>query len=103
MAGATPDIRQDGRSLLPLMKDRSVRWRQNKGLLMEFHRSGVVPSWWAVRTPRFRYDELATGERELYDLSRDPYQTTNVARWPRYGTVRARLHCRLRRLRGRSC
>jgi arylsulfatase A-like enzyme len=104
LAGVTPDIREDGRSLLPLVKDQRVKWGQNHGLLMEFRTdTKLLPSWWAVRTPRFMYDELATGERELYHLSSDPYETSNVIKWPRYRRVRARLHCRLLRLRGDSC
>jgi arylsulfatase A-like enzyme len=103
VAGVTPDIHQDGRSLLPLVKDQPVTWSQNQGLLMEYRSDSLVPSWWGVRTPGFMYDELATGERELYNLSSDPYELTNVAKWPRYRHVRARLHCRLLRLRGDSC
>jgi hypothetical protein len=32
-----------------------------------------------VRTTRWSYAELLTGEKELYDLATDPFQLTNVA------------------------
>src|SRR5205823_5397236 len=104
LAGATPDIPQDGHSLLPLVKDRTANWRENNGLLLEYRTDGRVPSWWAVRTTRYMYDEYPkTGERELYDLSTDPDELTNVAGWAKDRTTRSRLHCKLMRLRGRSC
>jgi arylsulfatase A-like enzyme len=103
LAGATPDIRMDGQSLIPLVKEHRVRWRENKGLLLEYRSDSVVPSWWGVHTHRFMYDELATGEKELYDLSSDPFERTNVFRSPRYRATRARLHCKLMNLRGLPC
>jgi arylsulfatase A-like enzyme len=102
-AHVSPDMRQDGVSLVPLLKEQSVKWTQNTGLLLEYRSDGGVPSWWGVRTPTFFYDEIATGERELYDLSRDPYERLNVARSVSYRKVRARMHCKLRALRGLSC
>jgi N-acetylglucosamine-6-sulfatase len=40
------------------------------------------PGFEAVRTQRYLYVEYDTGERELYDLEKDPYQLRNVAREP---------------------
>jgi N-acetylglucosamine-6-sulfatase len=37
-----------------------------------------VPSYDALRTPRYLYVEYFDGERQLYDLRRDPYEMTNV-------------------------
>ena len=31
-----------------------------------------------MRTPEWTYVEYGTGERELYDLARDPYQLDNL-------------------------
>ena len=45
----------------------------------------TIPAWWEVRTRRFAYIELATGERELYALRDDPYELTNVADDPAFG------------------
>jgi hypothetical protein len=59
-----------------------------------------------VRTGRWTYLETATGERELYDLRRDPFQWVNLADRPRYdGLVRllAAEVERLRDCRGPAC
>jgi hypothetical protein len=53
--------------------------------------SGNPPSYEAIRTPRSLYVEYATGEREYYDLSSDPFELSNVA--ARLSPARARqLH-----------
>jgi N-acetylglucosamine-6-sulfatase len=54
-----------------------------------------VPGWWQVRTDTFAYIELATGERELYELATDPHQLTNIAADSRYAGVIARLSAAL--------
>ena len=41
-----------------------------------------------IRTARHTYVEYGTGERELYDLAADPYQTKNIARDRRSGPGR---------------
>jgi N-acetylglucosamine-6-sulfatase len=38
---------------------------------------GTNPTITAVRTPRYKYVEWDTGERELYDLQNDPYELSN--------------------------
>jgi arylsulfatase A-like enzyme len=38
----------------------------------------VIPEYHGVRTQRWTYVEYATGERELYDMRRDPYQLHNL-------------------------
>jgi arylsulfatase A-like enzyme len=37
-----------------------------------------VPPYRAVRTQRYLYVEYAAGERELYDLRKDPYELHNL-------------------------
>lgn len=37
------------------------------------------PEFHAIRTNRYLYVEYSTGERELYDLSRDPFELNNIA------------------------
>ena len=53
----------------------------------------------AIRTPRFAYSELATGERELYDLHTDPYELHNRVGDPSYAGIQSRLAARLTLLR----
>ena len=61
----------------------------------------------AVRTPSWLYVEYPEGgQRELYDMDRDPHQLRNRAADPAYADVRARLAERLATLRdcvGSAC
>ena len=64
-----------------------------------------VPSYDALRTSKYLYVEYFDGERQLYDLRRDPYELTNiVARAPAsLRTALARQLAALERCHGRSC
>jgi arylsulfatase A-like enzyme len=53
----------------------------------------------AIRTDRYVYVELTTGERELYDLSVDPYQLDNLAADPAQAALMATLSARLQVLK----
>ena len=97
-------LRRDGRSIVPLLADRDRRWR--KRLLLEWRGSNRhaesdidVPRFWGLRTRRYKYVEYRTGERELYDLRRDPYELENRIESPRYKAERRRLARQLDRLR----
>jgi arylsulfatase A-like enzyme len=50
-----------------------------------------IPEYHGVRTGRWMYVEYATGERELYDLSKDPYELHNIVTAAPAGVVAA-LH-----------
>ena len=84
----------DGRSLVPLLRDPATEWRRDF-LLEHAHLPGFPPSSCGLRSERYSYVRYNTGEEELYDLRRDPYQLTNLARDPRrrqsLGTFRSRL------------
>lgn len=92
LAGARVPAGVDGRSLVALMHGRRVAgWR--KEILVEHHGrvydrgdpdlpargSGNPPSYEAIRTRHSLYVEYATGEREYYDLRRDPFELSNIA------------------------
>ena len=70
----------EGRSLLPLLKDPKADWPDRE---LFFHcgrwnpgkRDTAVYAKCAVRTDRWRL----VNNRELYDISKDPYQLTDVA------------------------
>jgi N-acetylglucosamine-6-sulfatase len=88
--------RMDGRTLAPLVGGGGV-WPVRRGVLDEIN-SGDH-DYDAIRTPRFVYSELATGERELYDLHTDPYELHNRAGDPSYAGIQSRLAARLTLLR----
>jgi N-acetylglucosamine-6-sulfatase len=71
-----PDV--DGQSLAPLIRGELIRWRP--AVLIEHVRgANPVPTFCAVRTPRYLFARYSTGEIELYDLQTDPAQLENVA------------------------
>ena len=55
------------------------------------------PEYHAIRTSRYLYVEYATGERELYDLSRDRAELRNIAATASSDLL-ARLHRRVSEL-----
>jgi N-acetylglucosamine-6-sulfatase len=94
-AGAVPGRVLDGMSLRevaaggqraiarPLLNETGAPGRANGA----FHQ--------AIRTHDHLYVERSTGERELYDLHRDPFQLDNVAANPANAAVVAALAARL--------
>jgi N-acetylglucosamine-6-sulfatase len=104
LGGAAAPAGSDGHSLVPLLRgDAPVDWRT--GVLVEHHgvpfaaddpdyappASGDPPSYEALRTADSLYVEYADGEREYYDLARDPLELENLA--PQLSPERAlRLH-----------
>ena len=92
IAGIVPGGPVDGMSLKPLMQNQATGWRSD--LLLEFA-GGGRPSFWAVRTNEWKYVELSTGERELYDMVNDRYEMNNVAGRPDLASVQTDLASRL--------
>jgi N-acetylglucosamine-6-sulfatase len=104
--GTVPGRVMDGRSLLGLVEDRTVWW--GRDILIENGRgANSVAPFRGIRTGRFAYTRYTTtGEYELYDLERDPYQLQSLDESDRYAPVLRDLKRRLRLLRtcaGESC
>jgi N-acetylglucosamine-6-sulfatase len=103
LAGAPAPAFVDGRSLVPLLGESPPpldRWRQ-AFLIEHFSEqrrtddidpeppddpseppqfaARAVPTLAAVRTRTYVYIEYATGDREFYDVQRDPFELQNVA------------------------
>jgi N-acetylglucosamine-6-sulfatase len=98
--GARPLRVMDGRSLLPLARDSGRR--TGRDILIERGPGGNNQQiFTALRTARYVYAEYSNGERELYDLVRDPDQLTSLHGDPASQNLRLRLAARLARLR--SC
>ncbi len=125
LAGAKADRSLDGRSIVPFVKRPRLRTR--RPLLFEsFVEATDVETSGASRTGRgaqasissppkdyegirlgpWKYIEWPTGEKELYNVAKDPYELHSRVREPNLFPIRNFLHRQLRRLehcRGRHC
>jgi N-acetylglucosamine-6-sulfatase len=123
LAGVTAQNDTDGRSLVPLLRGEDVSWRTD--FLLEYRgdystfvsvrtladvrsrieRDGSVdymPSYLGLRSQEWLYVEWYEGDEheiELYDMSDDPYQLTNLVATAesaaRHTTITDGLHARL--------
>jgi len=110
----------DGRSFAPLLAGQAAPWRNAvlvehysgstepfASMFEETQRRGAqrIPTYRALRTHDTTYVEYETGERELYDLRRDPLELDNA--FPAADRTRvARLSAQLAALRtcaGATC
>jgi N-acetylglucosamine-6-sulfatase len=140
LAGVKPDKSIDGASLVPFMRDPSLRtrrgilfesfvetndveangeptaqravkelkWRGRRGAGAGAKASIVAPpkDYEGIRLGPYKYIEWPDGEKELYDINKDPYELNNIVRVPNYFPIRAFLHAQLIRLEacvGRTC
>jgi arylsulfatase A-like enzyme len=83
LSGATVPTAFDGVSLVPLLLTGSRKGRPGE-VFAEWVGDAAIPAWWEIRTRRFAYIELGTGERELYALVDDPYELVNVVDAPAF-------------------
>jgi N-acetylglucosamine-6-sulfatase len=68
----------DGRSLSPLLHGEGTpSWRRSSVLLEGFAGRGARV-YGAVRTESHKYVEYDNGEKELYDLTSDPYELDSI-------------------------
>jgi arylsulfatase A-like enzyme len=81
LAGVAPPAFVDGKSMVPLLDSSpptASNWRT--GILTENWRTegvgglSAAPTYKALRTKNFLWVRYANGERELYDMRKDPYQ-----------------------------
>ena len=100
VTGATPGLVMDGTSLIPVAQQPSIE--SGRELLIEDAGVGTTPGFKAIRTARYMYAEHATGEKELYDLSRDRYELVSRHNDAAYASVRAVLANRLHQLQNCS-
>jgi N-acetylglucosamine-6-sulfatase len=72
------------------------------------HASILAPpkNYEGIRLGPYKYIEWPDGEKELYDINKDPYELNNKARDKNYAPIRAFLHVELERLEscvGKAC
>ncbi len=84
MAGSVPQAEMDGRSFASLLRNPSSELAEPRSaILLECweaeniwgHRAACV--WTALRSANSVYTEWASGDREYYDVDRDPEQLDN--------------------------
>jgi N-acetylglucosamine-6-sulfatase len=134
LAGAGADKSIDGRSLVPYMKDPGLRSRRpilfesfvetndveangeptaqraraGSGRRGEAGASIVAPpkDYLGIRLGPYKYIEWPSGEKEMYDITKDPYELNNIVRVRNLSPIRAFLHAQLIRLEacvGKRC
>ena len=113
IAGATPTLPQDGRSFLHFVQPAAPvqpTWRR---FLLQHWSGGDAegvadqpdsfPQFWSVvSSGGWKYVELDTGEKELYDGNADPYELVNRAGHPDYASQQALLQRELARLKQKA-
>ncbi len=72
------------------------------------HASVVAPpkNYYGIRLGPYKYIEWPDGEKELYDINKDPYELNNIVRNGDYAPIRNFMHKELERLEecsGRTC
>lgn len=72
LAGLPVDPKQEGQSVVPLMKDPEADWGYPAI-------SSFGPGNYSVRTTRYRYIQYLDGSREFYDHQDDPNEWNNLA------------------------
>ena len=88
----------DGVSLVPLLRSRSP---PRTDLLIEHMYYGGEwdpPTYCGIRTPHWVFVHYVTGEEELYNLAKDPWELHNVRRAVGYGAEATELRRRTRTL-----
>jgi arylsulfatase A-like enzyme len=74
IARRNPQSFVDGRSLLPVWGGGNPAWRTAAMNERPSKDANPVPTYHAAVTPRYTYVEYGTGEEELYDRVKDPYE-----------------------------
>jgi arylsulfatase A-like enzyme len=108
----TNDVEQDGGAApvetAPAEPPAAARSSSAAGRSGGAKASIVAPpkNYYGIRLGPYKYIEWPDGEKELYDITKDPYELNNKSRDPNYFPIRAFLHNELERLEtcvGKAC
>jgi arylsulfatase A-like enzyme len=83
VAGLPAPSRNDGRSLVPLLKDCDAPW--------DFPALSAYQSNMSVRTDGYRLIRYKDGTTEFYDEAKDPHEWTNQTNNPEYAEMQRKL------------
>lgn len=97
LAGIRIPVKVNGKSLVPLLANPDANIRDV--FLLEVRSGKENYTGNAIRTDQYKYTELNTGEKELYDLTNDPYELENKAANPEFVSIVQDLSARLRLLK----
>ena len=82
LAGVPSAAFVDGRSLLPLLLNEKVEWRDAYLIQRAITDAELSENadWYGLRTERYLYLEFVNdGDTQIYDLKKDPYELENIA------------------------
>ncbi|MGL5017805.1 MAG: sulfatase family protein, partial [Luteolibacter sp.] len=101
LAGIPVPAHMQGRSMVPLLTGKETEWR--KSFLAEYfieREYPNTPTFLAVRTTHAKLVKYPGHEEwtELFDLSKDPYETRNLVRDPAHAPLLAELNAEMERL-----
>jgi arylsulfatase A-like enzyme len=97
LAGVTPPIPMDGRSFVKVLDGTEPAWRTD--LMIEGYNAPDGSQYAGVREAGWKYNEFTWGDSELYDLTNDPYELTNVVSNPAHAARVAAMAARLHQIR----
>jgi N-acetylglucosamine-6-sulfatase len=92
--------KSDGRSLVPLLRDPTIKWRGE--LFLEQYGIGNQGAaiWAGLRRSKWKYIRYWTGEEELYNLELDPFELKSRHAEPGLATLKTNLANRTTQLLG---
>lgn len=98
VAGAGITEVYDSKSIRPLFTQTQTNFRE----FAYGELKNTTKDYWAVRNEKYKLIEYATGTKELYDLSTDPYENTNLLQGtlsPAQTTAKLALEAEIARIR----
>jgi N-acetylglucosamine-6-sulfatase len=102
LAGAEVPAGMQGTSLMPLLKNETVEWRNS--IMYEYFQEEYAPGFvtvTGVRTTKYKFIENYEENDidELYDLEKDPGEMNNVINVPGYQNIKLEMKAELEKLK----
>ncbi|MBD3193710.1 MAG: sulfatase-like hydrolase/transferase [Candidatus Lokiarchaeota archaeon] len=94
IAGCSFSNKIDGRSLLPLLKGKTIDWRED--IMVEMHGHKHLHLGRALISDKYKFIYNERDLDELYDLEEDPYELNNLINDPQYSKIIDDLEKRLK-------